>query len=77
LVGLRESTGGLVGRGLKMRRILVVLAAVVLWGAPSVSASSVPLKGGARAEPTFTDGGLFLEAAGELQAWATAMWWCR
>lgn len=61
--------GGLVERGLEMRRILVVLAVLLagfLWGAPSALASSVHLKGGAHAEPTFTDGGLFLEAAGEL-----------
>jgi hypothetical protein len=51
-----------------MRRILVVLSAllaVFLWGG-SAQASSVHLKGGAHAEPTFTDRGLFLEAAGEL-----------
>jgi hypothetical protein len=51
-----------------MRKIFVVLSAllaVFLWGG-SAQASNVHLKGGANAEPTFTDGGLFLEAAGNL-----------
>jgi hypothetical protein len=52
-----------------MRRILVILPAllaVFLWGAGSAMASSVHLKGGAHAKPTFTDQGLVLAAAAEL-----------
>jgi hypothetical protein len=52
-----------------MRRILVVLTALFvafILGTPSASAASVHLKGGANAEPTFTDNGLTLTAAGEL-----------
>lgn len=52
-----------------MRRSLMVAAIVaagVLLSATAASASSVHLKGGKNAEPTFTDGGLTLEAAGEL-----------
>jgi hypothetical protein len=52
-----------------MRRILVVLTALFvafILGTPSASAASVHLKGGANAEPAFTDGGLFLAASGEL-----------
>ncbi len=52
-----------------MRRILVVLTALFvafILGTPSASAASVHLKGGANAEPAFTDGGLTLAASGEL-----------
>ena len=52
-----------------MRRSLMVagiVAAGILLTATSVSASSVHLKGGKNAEPTFTDGGLTLRATGEL-----------
>src|SRR6266536_3376240 len=52
-----------------MRRTATVLflAFVVMAAmATAAFASSVHLKGGARAEPAFTDGGLFLEASGAL-----------
>lgn len=52
-----------------MRRSLMVAAIVaagVLLSATTASASSVHLKGGRNAEPTFTDGGLTLRATGEL-----------
>jgi len=52
-----------------MRRSLIVAAMVaagVLLSATTASASSVHLKGGKNAEPTFTDEGLSLRAAGEL-----------
>jgi hypothetical protein len=52
-----------------MRRTRIVLAAaVVVVGitASAAIASSVHLKGGKNAEPAFTDGGLTLNAAGEL-----------
>src|SRR5262245_66502958 len=52
-----------------MRRSLMVAAIVaagVLLSATTASASSVHLKGGKNAEPTFTDGGLTLRATGEL-----------
>jgi len=52
-----------------MRRSLIVAAMVaagVLLSATTASASSVHLKGGKNAEPTFTDEGLSLPAAGEL-----------
>jgi hypothetical protein len=49
--------------------MLIALLAVFLVGAFAASgalASSVHLKGGKNAKPTFTDGGLMLNAAGEL-----------
>src|SRR6266545_657578 len=52
-----------------MRRTATVLflAFVVMAAmATAAFASSVHLKGGAHAEPAFTDGGLFLEASGAL-----------
>jgi hypothetical protein len=51
-----------------MRRIWTVLAVLLAAAltASVASASSVHLKGGKNAEPSFTDGGLFLSAAGEL-----------
>ncbi len=52
-----------------MRRVAKATAlavALVLAMASSASASSVHLKGGKNAEPSFTDGGLTLAAAGEL-----------
>ncbi len=52
-----------------MRRIIIALLAVFLVGAIAASgalASSVHLKGGKNAEPTFTDNILTLNAAGEL-----------
>jgi hypothetical protein len=52
-----------------MRRTIIALLALFLIGAITASgalASSVHLKGGKNAEPTFTDGGLTLNAAGEL-----------
>jgi hypothetical protein len=45
---------------------LLVSLVVLAMTAPLVLASSVHLKGGPRAEPSFTDGGLFLSAAGAL-----------
>ena len=52
-----------------MRKIIIAVLAVFLVGAITASgalASSVHLKGGKNAKPTFTDGGLTLNAAGEL-----------
>ena len=51
-----------------MRRtgIVVALLLAVAVTASVASAASVHLKGGKNAEPSFTDGGLFLSAAGEL-----------
>jgi hypothetical protein len=52
-----------------MRKMIIALLAVFLVGAITASgalASSVHLKGGKNAEPKFTDGGLTLNAAGEL-----------
>jgi hypothetical protein len=52
-----------------MRRMIIALLAAFLVGAFAASgalASSVHLKGGKNAKPTFTDRGLFLEASGEL-----------
>jgi hypothetical protein len=52
-----------------MRRMIIALLAVCLAGAIAASgalASSVHLKGGKNAEPTFTDNILTLNAAGEL-----------
>jgi hypothetical protein len=54
---------------MRIKRSLLVGGAVVVaavLGAGSAYASSVHLKGGANAEPTFTDQGLVLEAASEL-----------
>ncbi len=50
------------------QKIIVSLAAlvVVLMTAAAATAGSVHLKGGANAEPSFTDGGLFLSASGAL-----------
>lgn len=51
-----------------MRRLLIAVLVPVMIGvmAEGALASSVHLKGGPRAEPSFTDNGLTLEAAGEL-----------
>jgi membrane-associated protease RseP (regulator of RpoE activity) len=52
-----------------MRKMIIALLAAFLVGAITASgamASSVHLKGGKNAEPKFTDGGLTLNAAGEL-----------
>jgi hypothetical protein len=52
-----------------MRKIIIALLAVFVVGAITASgalASSVHLKGGKNAKPTFTDNGLTLTAAGEL-----------
>jgi hypothetical protein len=52
-----------------MRRTLLVIAACVTITAlavPAALGSSVHLKGGANAKPSFTDGGLFLSASGAL-----------
>jgi hypothetical protein len=57
------------GEIMRIYRGLIVGAAVVfaaVVGASPALAASVHLKGGANAEPSFTDGGLFLEAAGAL-----------
>jgi hypothetical protein len=53
---------------MKMKRVLVALAAVVAVGAfaSAAEASSVHLKGGPNAEPAFTDNGLSLTASGAL-----------
>jgi hypothetical protein len=58
-----------------MRRTIIALLALFLIGAITASgalASSVHLKGGKNAEPTFTDGGLTLNAAGELSGLGNA-----
>jgi hypothetical protein len=58
-----------------MRRMMIAALAVFLVGAITASgalASSVHLKGGKNAEPTFTDGGLTLNAAGELSGLGNA-----
>ncbi len=58
-----------------MRRMIIAALAVFLVGAITASgalASSVHLKGGKNAEPTFTDGGLTLNAAGELSGLGNA-----
>lgn len=51
-----------------MRRIILLPLFTVLFlvGAQPAFAAAVHLKGGAHAEPSFTDGGLFLRAQGEL-----------
>src|SRR6266508_1082431 len=52
-----------------MRRSLILtlsVFALMAVGTPAAMASSVHLKGGAHAEPTFTDLGLILNAMGEL-----------
>jgi len=54
---------------MRIHRGLIVCAATVfaaLVGASPAYAGNVHLKGGANAEPTFTDQGVFIEAAGEL-----------
>ena len=50
------------------RYVLLALSVLVVFGltATAALASSVHLKGGKNAEPSFTDGGLFLSASGEL-----------
>jgi hypothetical protein len=48
------------------RRTLSVLVAFIFAAAMTVVGTSVHLKGGARAEPAFTDGGVYLGAAGSL-----------
>jgi hypothetical protein len=50
----------------KIGIIAVLSLLLVAVTAAVASAASVHLKGGANAEPTFTDGGLFLSSAGEL-----------
>jgi hypothetical protein len=50
----------------KRRTILVVLGFAVLAFVSPVPASSVHLKGGANAKPTFSDGGLTLSSSGAL-----------
>jgi len=42
------------------------MAVLILMAGMTALAQSVHLKGGANAEPAFTDGGVFLEAAGSL-----------
>ena len=52
-----------------MRRLSIAffaVLAVLVIGTGTALSASVHLKGGANAEPAFTDGGLFLSAAGEL-----------
>jgi hypothetical protein len=52
-----------------MRRTFIILVTVLACatiGAATAIAQNVHLKGGANAEPAFTDNGLFLSAAGEL-----------
>jgi hypothetical protein len=51
-----------------MKRYLLGLSVLVVLGltATTALASSVHLKGGKNAEPSFTDGGVFLRASGEL-----------
>jgi hypothetical protein len=51
---------------MRIRRILLAAIVAVVLSAGPAYASSVHLKGGKNAEPSFTDGGLFLAAAGEL-----------
>ncbi len=48
------------------RRTGVALTAFILVAGVAAVAQSVHLKGGANAEPAFSDGGVFLEAAGAL-----------
>lgn len=50
----------------KRTGLITTLTALVVAGAGAALAANVHLKGGANAEPTFTDGGLTLQAAGEL-----------
>ena len=47
-------------------RTPLTIVALILVAAMTVFAQSVHLKGGANAEPAFTDGGLVLDAAGSL-----------
>lgn len=49
-----------------IKRILLLAAALVLLISAPAAASSVHLKGGANAKPSFTDNGLTLTAAGAL-----------
>jgi hypothetical protein len=51
---------------MRVLRVLIVSIALVLLAAGPATASSVHLKGGARAEPAFFDGGLDLTASGDL-----------
>lgn len=51
---------------MKILKVMAAAAAAILITAAPASASSVHLKGGANAEPTFTDHGLYLEAEGLL-----------
>ena len=46
--------------------VAVAAMAALAMGASAASASSVHLKGGANAEPSFFDNGLSLSASGEL-----------
>ena len=49
-----------------IRRVLLLAAAMVLLISAPAAAASVHLKGGRNAEPSFTDNGLTLSAAGDL-----------
>lgn len=51
---------------MKILRILAAAGAAILISAAPASASSVHLKGGANAEPSFADLGLSLSASGEI-----------
>lgn len=51
---------------MKILKIIAAAAAAILISAAPASASSVHLKGGANAEPSFTDLGLTLRASGAL-----------
>ncbi|MDC5699370.1 hypothetical protein OO014_19140 [Intrasporangium calvum] len=51
---------------MKIGKILAAAAAAILISAAPAAASSVHLKGGANAEPSFADLGLSLSASGEL-----------
>jgi hypothetical protein len=53
-------------------RILLALVATFALTASAVLASSVHLKGGANAKPSFTDGGLYLSASGALSGLGNA-----
>jgi hypothetical protein len=57
-----------------MRRTWIFLAMLLAAAltAPAASASSVHLKGGNNAKPSFTDGGLFLRATGALSGLGNA-----
>jgi len=54
------------GTNVRVLRVLLLTIALALLAAGPATASSVHLKGGARAEPAFFDGGLTLNASGAL-----------